>query len=216
MIVDNGVFYEFVPVEELTASAPTRHWLATVEPGIDYAVVLSNCAGAWGYILGDTVRFVEVDPPRILVTGRTSYVLSAFGEHLIAAEIEEAVAAAANAIDAPVADFCAAPVYPASGERGGHHYVIEFAGRPPAARAIAAFREALDGCLCALNADYRAQRAGDYGLRAPEVETIAPGTFRAWMKSRGKLGGQHKVPRIVNDADLFADLRQFAVSDGKP
>ena len=210
MIVDNGVFYEFVPTEELDASVPTRHWLATVEPGIDYAVVLSTCAGAWGYILGDTVRFVEVDPPRILVTGRISYVLSAFGEHLIAAEIEEAVAVAANAIDAAVADYCVAPVYPKSGgEKGGHHYVIEFAEELPEAKRIAAFRDALDRRLCALNADYKVHRAGDYGLQAPEVEAVAPGTFRAWMKIRGQLGGQHKVPRIINDTGLFADLKAF-------
>ena len=210
MIFDNGVFYEFVPTEELDASVPTRHWLATVEPGIDYAVVLSTCAGAWGYILGDTVRFVEVDPPRILVTGRTSYVLSAFGEHLIAAEIEEAVAVAANAIDAAVADYCVAPVYPKSGgEKGGHHYVIEFAEELPEAKRIAAFRDALDRRLCALNADYKVHRAGDYGLQAPEVEAVAPGTFRAWMKIRGQLGGQHKVPRIINDTGLFADLKAF-------
>jgi hypothetical protein len=209
MIVDNGVFYEFVPTEELNASAPTRHWLATVETGIDYAVVLSTCAGAWGYILGDTVQFVEVDPPRIRVTGRTSYVLSAFGEHLIDAEIEEAVAVAANAIDAAVADYCVAPVYPKSGEKGGHHYVIEFAGRLPGAKCVAAFRDALNGRLRALNADYKTQRAGDYGLQAPEVEAVPPGTFRAWMKSRGQLGGQHKVPRIINDAALFEKLTAF-------
>ena len=92
LIVDNGVFFEFVPAKELSASNPTRHWLGNAEPGIEYAVVVSTCAGAWAYVLGDTVKFLELDPPRILVTGRTSYVLSAFGEHLIGSEIEEAIA----------------------------------------------------------------------------------------------------------------------------
>jgi len=156
------------------------------------------------------VRFIEVDPPRILVTGRTSYVLSAFGEHMIAAEIEEAVAVAANTIDAAVADYCVGPVFPEStGAKGGHHYVVEFAEEPPGAKRIVAFRDALDGRLCTLNADYKAHRAGDYGLQAPEVEAVAPGTFKAWMKSRGQLGGQHKVPRIINDAELFANLKAF-------
>ena len=210
MIVDHGVFYEFVPTEDLKAPAPTRHWLANVEPGVDYALVLSTCAGAWSYILGDTVRFIEVDPPRLLVTGRISYVLSAFGEHLIASEIEEAVAVAADAIDAAVADYCVAPVFPTgAGAKGGHHYMIEFAREQPAAERIEAFRDALDDRLRELNADFQAHRAEDYGLRPPDVEAVAPGTFAAWQKSRGQLGGQHKVPRIINDAGLFDSLRTF-------
>jgi hypothetical protein len=216
LIVDNGIFYEFVPTEELGNPEPTRHWLGNVETGIDYAVVLSTCAGAWGYILGDTVRFVETDPPRIFVTGRTSYVLSAFGEHLIAEEVEEAVAAAAEAIAATVTDYCVAPVFPQSaGARGGHHYVVEFAGGRPSAKRLAVFRDALDDRLRELNADYREHRAEDYGLRPPEAEAVPPGTFRAWMKSRGQLGGQHKVPRIVNDADLFANLTAYLLKAGK-
>ena len=210
LIVDNAVFFEFVPTGELGSAAPTRHWLGTVEPGVDYAVVLSTCAGAWGYILGDTVRFVDLDPPRVLVTGRTSFVLSAFGEHLIQEEIEQAVAGAAGAVGASVVDYCVAPVFPGAGEaRGGHHYVVEFAGEPPAAARIAAFGDTLDDLLCGFNADYREHRAGDYGLRPPKIEAIAPGMFAAWMKSRGKLGGQHKVPRIINDPALFADLLAF-------
>ena len=210
LIIDNGVFYEFVPTEDLDGSSPTRHWLGTVKPGIDYAVVLSTCAGAWGYVLGDTVRFVEVDPPRILITGRTSYVLSAFGEHLIDAEIEEAVAVAANAIGAAVDDYCVAAVFP-EGERvrGGHKYVVEFAEGPPEPKLIGMFRDALDDHLCALNADYKAHRAGGYGLRPPDVNAVGSGTFLAWMRKRGQLGGQHKVPRIVDDADLFASLTDF-------
>lgn len=215
LIVDNGVFYEFVPTEELGAPEPTRHWIGNVETGIDYAVVLSTCAGAWAYILGDTVRFVETDPPRILVTGRTSYVLSAFGEHLIAEEIEEAVAVAADAIAGTVSDYCVAPVFPESaGARGGHHYVVEFSGKRPGAKRIAAFRDALDNRLQELNADYEEHRARDYGLRPPDVKAVPPGTFMAWMKSRGQLGGQHKVPRIINDTALFASLRVFLSEAG--
>ena len=210
LIIDNGVFYEFVPLDELDAASPARHWIATVEPGIDYAIVLSSCAGAWGYILGDTVRFLETDPPRILVTGRTSYMLSAFGEHVIAAETEEAVAVAANAIDAAITDYCVAPVFPESaGSKGGHRYVVEFVEEPPEPRRLAAFRDALDDHLCILNEDYKEHRIDDYGLRAPEVEAITPGTFLGWMKRRGQLGGQHKVPRIINDDALFADLKAF-------
>jgi hypothetical protein len=156
------------------------------------------------------VEFLELDPPRILVTGRTSYILSAFGEHLIDAEIEDAIAAAAATINANVNDYCVAPVFPESaGQKAAHHYVVEFAGGPQQANRLATFASALDARLCALNADYKAHRAGDYGLRAPTVVAVAPGTFAAWMKSRGQLGGQHKVPRIINDTKLFASLRAF-------
>jgi hypothetical protein len=137
LIVDNGVFFEFVPAKDLSAPKPVRHWLGNAEPGIDYAVVHSTCAGAWAYVLGDTVRFLELDPPRIVVTGRTSYVLSAFGEHLIGSEIEEAIAFAASAIDAHVVDYCVAPRFPESaGRKAAHHYVVEYAGRPPQARRV--------------------------------------------------------------------------------
>ncbi len=208
--VDNGVFYEFVPTGELDKATPTRHWLGNAERGVDYAIILSTCAGAWAYILGDTVRFVELNPPRIVITGRTSYVLSAFGEHLIDAEIEEAVAAAANAIDASVVDYCVAAIFPESaGESGGHHYVVEYAQEPPDAKRLAAFGQRLDSRLCKLNADYRDHRAGSYGLRQPVVQAAPPGTFAAWMKSRGQLGGQHKVPRVVNDSELFKNLTEF-------
>jgi hypothetical protein len=211
LIVDNGVFYEFVAAKELGASNPSRHCLGHVETGVEYAVVVSTCAGAWAYVLGDTIEFIERDPPRILVTGRTSYVLSAFGEHLIDVQIEEAIAAAAAAIDADVVDYCVTPVFPESaGRKASHRYVVEFAGAAPQASQLAAFAKALDARLCALNADYRHYRAGDYGLQAPTIEVVAPGSFAGWMKSRDKLGGQHKVPRIINDAELFASLRKFA------
>ncbi len=208
--VDNGIFFEFVPTEELDNATPTRHWLENAERGVDYAIIVSTCAGAWSYILGDTVRFVELNPPRILITGRTSYILSAFGEHLIDAEIEEAVATAANAIDASVVDYSVAAIFPRSaGENGGHHYVVEFVQEPPEAKRLAVFGQALDSRLCTLNEDYKEHRAGDYGLRQPVVEAISPGTFAAWMKSRGQLGGQHKVPRIINDGELFTNLTEF-------
>lgn len=210
LIVDNGIFYEFVPTEELATSEPRRYWLANVEAGIDYAIVLSTCAGAWSYILGDTVRFVERDPPRILVTGRTSYVLSAFGEHLIAAEIEEAVATAANAINASIADYCVAPTFPdTAGAKGGHQYVVEFIEQPTEAKRIAIFRNSLDHQLRMLNSDYDAHRTSNYGLHPPSVKIVPAGTFRAWMKSRDQLGGQNKVPRIINDTELFDDLQEF-------
>ena len=216
LIADNGLFYEFIPMSDLGATNPVRHWLGTIETGVDYAVALSTCAGVWGYLLGDTVRFVETNPPRLLVTGRTSYVLSTFGEHLIDAEIEEAAAVAARAVGLPLSEFCVAPAFPeASGERGFHRYVVEFVQATPGEDVMDAFATALDAHLGALNADYQAHRIDGVSLKEPRAEAVAPGTFQAWMKARGKLGGQHKVPRVINDQALFSELVEFVAAHRK-
>lgn len=215
LIVDNGVFFEFVPVSELKSPNPTRHWLGNVETGVDYAVVLSTCAGLWSYMIGDTVRFVDTNPPRILITGRTSYVLSAFGEHLIDIEIEEAISQAADKIGATINDYSVAAKFPEKqGARGRHRYVIEFDNPQPGKRQITTFGKTLDSRLCQLNADYSGQRnSGAISLQEPEIVTVKPGTFMAWMKKRGQLGGQHKVPRIVSDGKLAAHLWDFCGLD---
>ena len=190
LIVDNGIFFEFVPVDELDSPNPTR--------------------------IGDTVRFVDSDPPRVLITGRTSYVLSAFGEHLIDEEIEKAVADACDQIDARLSEYSAAARFPDEpGERGRHLYVVEFVDPQPSAESLQTFTETLDHRLSELNADYQALRTGDYSLHPPIVRSVPPGTFIDWMKSRGQLGGQHKVPRIIADQDLANNLWAFCgIEDG--
>jgi hypothetical protein len=209
LLTDNGLFFEFVPVDELERSRPTRHWLGTVETGVNYAIVLSTCSGCWGYVIGDTVRFVSLAPPRLLITGRTSYSLSAFGEHLIGEEIESAVADAAQSQKLTVTDFSVGAVYPAKpGELGGHLFVVEFEHMPEPG-AVAKFAQTVDARLKALNDDYRAHRSEGFGMHAPDVRAVTPGTFAQWMKSRGRMGGQNKVPRIINDQQLFADLGRF-------
>ena len=207
--LDHGIFYEFVPVEELGSEHPTRHWAASIQPDINYAVVLSTCAGLFSYVIGDTVRFVDTKIPRVLVTGRTSYMLSAFGEHLIGEEIEKAVTSAAVAIKAGVTDFSVGAVFPSNGgELGGHLYVVEFETMPDEAQRQS-FAEHVDQELQRMNDDYRAHRADGHGLNAPLVAVVPPGSFAAWMASRGKAGGQNKVPRVINDRDLFMNLRTF-------
>lgn len=204
--LDHGLFFEFVPVAELDRPNPTRHWVADAEVGVDYALVMTTCAGLFAYVIGDTVRLVDRSPPRVLVTGRTAYGMSAFGEHLIGEEVERAATAAAAAIDGDLTDFSMMAVFPqAAGELGGHRWVVELA-RPAAAGAEATFAAALDATLCDLNDDYRAHRAG---MAPPRIVLVPPGTFAAWMKARGRLGGQNKVPRIINDAELAADLSRF-------
>ena len=205
--LDTGLFYEFIPLEELQADRPTRHWVGTVETGVNYALLLSTCAGLWGWLLGDTVRFVERNPPRLLITGRTGATMSAFGEHLNGEEIDRAISRAAAAAGLAVADYAMGAVFPSGDEPlGSHRYVIEFAGGLPATAEIDRIAAAIDADLAAGNEDYAAHRSGGFGLRAPAVSAAPPGFFAAWMKRRGKLGGQHKVPRVVNDPDLFAGL----------
>lgn len=211
LLTDTGIFYEFVPVDELEAPEPTRHTAADLEPGTNYAIVVSTCAGLFAYLVGDTVRFLERSPPRLVVTGRTSYTLSAFGEHLTGEEVEGAVTEAADAAGLRLADFAVGPVFPVSrGERGRHLFVVESRAGTPDAGQLDGLARALDRALSATNADYEAHRAEGFGLDPPTVLAMPAGGFEAWMRGRGKLGGQHKVPRIVNDPDLFEDLRAFA------
>lgn len=210
MALDNHIFYEFVPLEELQSPNPTRHWIQTIQPDVNYAIILSTAAGLWSYILGDTVKFVDTKIPRLLVTGRTSYFLSAFGEHLIGEEIEDAMSRAALASNAIVRDYSVGAIYPAKdGDLGGHLYVIEFDSAPSGDDALASFAQTIDQHLCTRNEDYDAHRAKGFGLNAPKIKAVPRGTFAAWMKSRGKLGGQHKVPRIINDQKLFKNLLDF-------
>ncbi len=215
LLLDTGIFYEFIPLDQLDSAQPDCRWVGDMEPGVDYALAVTTCAGLWRYLVGDTVTAVTRDPPRVLVTGRTSYMLSAFGEHVIGIEVERAVAEAAGAIGATVSDFAAGSLYPEeTGARGGHLYIVELGAEQddagPDAAGRARFAETLDAALCRLNDDYAAHRAGGYGMDAARVRFLPRGAFAAWMKSRGKLGGQNKVPRIVNDRALFAALRRFA------
>ena len=200
-VLDHGLFYEFVPVDELDSPRPTRHWLGDVQAGVNYAIVVSTCAGLWGHVVGDTVRFESTRPPLLTFTGRTKYTLSAFGEHLISEEVEAAIAEAAGMSGASVREWHVGPVF--VGALGYHHYVIEF-DRPP--DDVAAFRRMLDAELCRRNADYQAHRVEGVGLPLPALTLARPGGFDTWMRSLGKLGGQHKVPRMDNSGQLTAQL----------
>jgi hypothetical protein len=207
LIPDHGVFFEFVPVGELALERPTRHTVADIIPGLRYAVVLTTCAGLWGYVLGDTVCFERRDPPLLRFTGRTRQFLSAFGEHLIGEEVERAVAQAAAVIGADVTDFHVGPIFPdAAGAAGHHRYLVEFAQSP---QRVESFAREVDAVLLRINEDYRAHRAGDLTLLSPEVVPIRRGGFADWMRSRGKLGGQHKVPRMDNTGRLTEELTDW-------
>ena len=207
LITDHDVFFEFVLTDELDQDRPTRHTVADFVPGVPYAVVLTTCAGLWSYVLGDTVCFESRDPPLLRFTGRTSQYLSAFGEHLISEEVEKAVACAAEATDASVVDFHVGPAFPeASGAVGHHRYFVEFATLP---HSTIEFASEIDAALSRTNEDYRAHRVGDLTLNMPEVVRVPGGGFANWMQSRGKLGGQNKVPRMDNSGQMTQDLEKW-------
>jgi len=210
MNLDHGIFYEFVPLEELDSKNPTRHWIGNIEKDVNYAIILTTCSGLWSYIIGDTVKFIETSPPRILITGRTSYYLSAFGEHLIPEEIEDAISTAAKSINKRVVDYSCGPVYPKdSSELGGHLFYVEFNDEINSKELINKFEVELDSKLCTRNEDYEAHRASGYGLKQPKLAVCKPGFFSDWMKERGKLGGQNKVPRVIMKKDLFENLNTY-------
>lgn len=206
---DIGLFFEFVPVDELDSAQPTRHWLGSAPPDGEYALVLSTCAGLWAYIVGDLVRLETTDVPRVWVTGRTSYDLSAFGEHLSGAELETALIAASEAVGRCLLEFSVTPLYPGPGRASGRHlFAVELSAPCDGADAMR-FAHVLDAALCAQNEDYAVHRTGNYQLEAPDVALLPAGAFREWMRRRGKLGGQNKVPRVVMDGAVRDDLIAF-------
>jgi hypothetical protein len=196
LMLDYGIFYEFVPVEDLGASRPRRHTVADVELERPYTVALTTPAGLWSYVLGDVVRFTAREPLRLEIVGRTRHFVNAFGENVIVEEVERALVEACRRTHAEAVEFTVAPAYAvAIDARGRHDWLIEFA-TPPASAAT--FARVLDETLKQLNTDYRVKRTGDLGMTAPRLVPLPRGTFYAWMRSRGKLGGQHKVPRVTN------------------
>jgi hypothetical protein len=206
LVLDRGLFFEFVPVEELDAPRPTRHWVADVETGVDYAVVLSSNAGLFGYVLGDVVRFVDRRPPRLLVTGRTAWMLSTFGEHVTGEEMAAALEAAAREVGATIGEWCCGPEF--LGTLGRHRILVESA---TPAQGLAA---ALDAALMAANEDYEAHRKGGQ-MAPPEAETLPPGAFEAWMRATGRIGGQNKVPRVIADPARFAEAAERLRAAGR-
>jgi len=208
--IDNGIFYEFVPFDEIDADRPTRLGLEEVEEGKVYELVLTTNSGLWAYRLGDLVRITSTAPHRVLVAGRTRWNLNAFGEHVIVEEIEEAVLRASTELGVECAEFTVRPIFPErQNERPFHEWMIEFR-TPPG--DLDRFGDAVDRSIRAHNEDYDSHRTGDFGLAPPRIRPLAPGTFHRWMAQRGKLGGQHKVPRVLPDPSAGEAL--IALSSG--
>jgi hypothetical protein len=204
--VKSGIFFEFIPMEEIEKENPERIALKDVELDKNYAVVINNNAGLWGYNLGDMVKFVSDNPYRLVVAGRTKHFISAFGEHVIGEEVESAIKDAARQFDAQIVEFHVAPeVNPPEGELPYHEWFVEF-GKAPA--DMEAFRLQLDSNLRDRNAYYDDLVSGKI-LQPLKLHLVAQDTFRNVLRGRGKLGGQNKVPRLANDRQFAGDLVEY-------
>lgn len=200
---DYGIFMEFMPVEEYGNEAPRTIGLADVEIGKNYALVISTNGGLWRYLIGDTIHFTSIEPYRIKVSGRLKHYINAFGEELIIDNTDKAIAEACEKTGALVSDYTAAPIYFSEDGNGAHEWLIEFEREPD---SLSNFTTALDQSLKKLNSDYEAKRHKDIALRSPRLHNIQKGIFADWLKLKGKLGGQHKVPRLSNHRQYVEEI----------
>lgn len=204
LMLDYGIYYEFIPLNELDKQEPNVLGLDQVEAGQVYALLITTNAGLWRYKIGDTVKVTSTNPFRIRVAGRTKHFINAFGEELMIENAESAIAYACEITHAEIDNFTAAPHYlEGSSNKGGHEWVIEFIKEPD---SMERFKMMLDEKLREINSDYDAKRQKDIALIAPKIHLAPSGTFNHWMKKRGKLGGQNKVPRLSNHREYLEDL----------
>lgn len=203
LMLDYGVFYEFIPMDELEKENPTVVPLWGVETGKNYAMVISTSCGLWRYMIGDTVRFTSRNPYKFIISGRTKSFINAFGEELIVDNAEKGLAAACKATGAQIQDYTAAPIFMNAQGKCSHQWVIEFAEAPD---SIEHFTDILDRSLQEINSDYEAKRYKDITLQKLQIVVARKGLFNDWLKQKGKLGGQHKVPRLSNNRTFIEEI----------
>ena len=203
LMLDYGIFYEFVPVEELNSQSPKVYSIGEVEKDVNYALVISSTTGLWRYLIGDTIRFSSLYPFKFIITGRTKHFINAFGEELIVDNADKALKVASERTNAVIREYTAAPVYLQTRQKGRHQWLIDFEKQPD---NLEHFTEILDTTLKALNSDYEAKRYKSIALELPEVIIARPRLFYYWLKTKGKLGGQHKVPRLSNSRTYMEEL----------
>jgi len=206
LMLDYGIFYEFIPMETYTSSQQRIIPLSEVEIGKNYAVLITTNAGLWRYKIGDTVRFTSINPYRIKVSGRTKHHINVFGEELIIENAEEALKNVCKKTKAEIVDFTAAPIFMKGKEKGAHEWLIEFK-KPP--KDINLFNELFDNALKSLNSDYEAKRYNNITLNKPTIHIARRQLFYDWLKLHNKLGGQHKIPRLSNTRDYIDELLEL-------
>jgi hypothetical protein len=206
LMLDYGIYYEFIPVANLGENHPMSVGLDEVDTETNYAMVISTNAGLWRYMIGDTIKFTSLDPYRIRITGRTKNFINAVGEEVIVDNAEKALTIACRKCHAVVSEFTAAPLFLKENNRVAHEWLIEFEVEP---RNLEYFSETLDNALKSLNSDYEAKRFHDMVLSPPSIKILPPQTFYNWLKMKGKLGGQNKVPRLANNRIYIDEILQM-------
>lgn len=207
LMLDNGIFYEFVPASEIHNPHAVSLTIGEVKKGVNYAMIISTNGGLWRYVIGDTVMFTSLYPHKFIITGRTRHFLNVFGEEVIVENADRAIEAACKATGAIVNEYTAGPVFSGTGNKGSHEWLIEFRKEPA---DIELFTLKLDEALKEVNSDYEAKRYKDLNLVMPVVRALPEGTFYRWLKEKNKLGGQNKVPRLSNSREYIEDLYKIA------
>jgi hypothetical protein len=207
LMLDYGIFYEFIPMDEFHSDNPRALSISEVRKGINYAMVISTNAGLWRYIIGDTVIFTSVSPYKIKISGRTRHFINVFGEEVIVNNTDKALKTACEKTDALISEYTVAPRFMDIKTKGTHEWVIEFE-RPPA--NLAFFVDILDNALKSQNSDYEAKRYNNITLELPIVHAVIPGTFYRWFTEKGKVGGQNKMPRLSNERKYVEEILAFA------
>ena len=206
LMLDYGIFYEFIPMDAYASGDQQAIPLWEVEVGKNYAIIITTNAGLWRYKIGDTVRFTSINPYRIKITGRTKHHINVFGEELIIENAEEALKNICKETGAEIKDYTVAPVFMSGKEKGAHEWIIEFRKAPD---EIENFTQFLDRALKSLNSDYEAKRYNNMTLKMPKVHVARENLFYDWLKSKDKLGGQHKIPRLSNEREYVEELLEM-------
>ncbi|PKP39824.1 MAG: hypothetical protein CVT98_00335 [Bacteroidetes bacterium HGW-Bacteroidetes-15] len=207
LMLDYGIFYEFIPVEQLGSPNPQVLTIADIKLNQNYAIVITTNSGLWRYLIGDTVTFTSTFPHKIKITGRTKHFINAFGEEVIIDNAEQALKVACEKTGALISEYTAAPIYMDENAKGAHEWLIEFEKEPS---DLNFFTTVLDNALCSINSDYEAKRYKGITLSPPVVRSMKSGTFFKWMRERGKLGGQNKVPRLSNTREFIDGLMEMS------
>jgi len=203
LMLDYGVYYEFMPIDQLGSPDSKTLLLDEVELNKTYALIISTTGGLWRYMIGDTIKFTNLSPFRFKITGRTKHFMNAFGEEITVNNADKALQIACEKSGAQISEYTAAPVYISGNTNGAHEWLIEFEKEPD---SIGYFTEMLDNALKAINSDYEAKRYHNMVLQLPVIKSVPKGTFYKWLASKNKLGGQHKVPRLTNERKLVEEI----------
>jgi hypothetical protein len=209
LMLDYGIFYEFIPMDVFGTTGEYAVRLAEVELYKNYAIVITTNSGLWRYMIGDTVRFTSLSPYRIRVSGRTKHYINVFGEELMVENTDQAIAKAAKVFDVEITDYTVAPVFMEGKEKGAHEWMIEFKNPP---HDLKAFAKQLDENLQSLNSDYEAKRYNNMTLNPLVLNVARTNLFYDWLKEQDKLGGQHKIPRLSNQRDYLEQLKNMQIS----